>query len=1000
MTSGPFKKIRDTFREKSAPPDFSDFQLHRKINGFSSFDGDWMAKLKSDLGLETSVEELIELAAVLKAPPTVFALRIIDGYWNSPRAQFTRDIGEIYLSSENPHIRKAMTKYEELHRRFMSGSPRTIAGMQQVNVRAVAEDNRDSVLVSAGRVSEECAAYDKGRRIRYFAYLMTKWDDGWLPAERRAAVECTVAGAVPRLMIREEPGGNTPGRMVSFARYAESLDAAAYGAAARGVSGAEPMTKATVLGFSTFPQVGTGMPEKGDVIAVIVIPDTERASLNSLNAFLRELSLGGMVERALCNDNGMLNALIALGKGFDLELADAADLNMPPEEFITVGSLNMVTLAVRHGKMRDVKATAQKYSFDCHVVGRFTSEMRLRLFSKGAELAEVDMEILRYRNHTLSRYELGSRPEPFLAVRSDTADDIKRNVVNVSEGTPLNALGGGKTVIAQMSGAAQTTPNQISAVRPDFYGYGGAVNAAALSGHAAGGDLFTRAVNTALNAVLKLVVAGVSIYDIALNPAYLIPDAEECKGELLEEALGIFYAENALSLCSLGYSSGFGKSMKTPEVFVAATGMLDAGAMAGGSFKNGDKIYKIGIPRDEYGIPDFKFVLKLAAQININVTKGNVTGGRVVDGGAAEELIDATAGDRLGFSFSSKPPVCSEGGSDLLLAIEDAEEFSAFDPEYVGVVDDTGRIRSAVFNITHSELDRLVSRYPFENRPEQRFPVAPVSQKEAPRRASHVKMPRMMVIHTDRASEGAIAESAARRNFRVDSVYIGPNAVSAAEPRAIREKIASSDMLVIAGYSAYGGYAAADMLGELIENPVVTDAVNELIFRNEGLVLGTGAGAAVLAMTGLLSKGSTEHRLDAGVMMKPSATGESSAKIPRLRISNRFSPMLSRTELGRVYFAAAPGRNMRLVADKAMLGKLMSSGQIAAQFVDPVGMPTSAFPFNPTGSDSAIAALSSPDGRVLGFFALPEKTKYLFGERSLLEDMLDSAADYFGTLDF
>ena len=134
--------------------------------------------------------------------------------------------------------------------------------------------------------------------------------------------------------------------------------------------------------------------------------------------------------------------------------------------------------------------------------------------------------------------------------------------------------------------------------------------------------------------------------------------------------------------------------------------------------------------------------------------------------------------------------------------------------------------------------------------------------------------------------------------------------------------------------------------------------------------------------------------------MKPSATGESSAKIPRLRISNRFSPMLSRTELGRVYFAAAPGRNMRLVADKEMLGKLMSSGQIAAQFVDPVGMPTSAFPFNPTGSDSAIAALSSPDGRVLGFFALPEKTKYLFGERSLLEDMLDSAADYFGTLDF
>ena len=105
--------------------------------------------------------------------------------------------------------------------------------------------------------------------------------------------------------------------------------------------------------------------------------------------------------------------------------------------------------------------------------------------------------------------------------------------------------------------------------------------------------------------------------------------------------------------------------------------------------------------------------------------------------------------------------------------------------------------------------------------------------------------------------------------------------------------------------------------------------------------------------------------------------------------------MMSEIKLGGRYLTARGGSDMCLRVSGEYLGELQASGQIAAQFVDPMGMPTSAFPFNPDGSDMAIAALSSPDGRVLGFFCLPEKTAFLKGSGNLVNGLFASSARYF-----
>ena len=973
------------FFEKSAESDFSDFQLHKKINGFSGFQAQKLAKLKDDLALKMPVDELIELRkAFRKNPPTVMALKILDDYRSSARACFTEELSEIRLSGGNPHIMKALKKYEELKKRFSPDTPRNISEIGLMT-RNVAGREKESVFFGGGRTQAECETFDKGKRVGYYSSIITKWDEADLRAERRAAVEAVLYGFEPQAFFTDAADTT---RMDEFNEYAESLAMAAYGYC----RGTEKTVKATALGISEIPRIGSGMPDMGDKIILLQLKDVERAALTSLRQFLKEAGIS--VKRAINNDVGFLNGLFALNYGFDADVSETEIFGETGEELFLEKRVDLVTLVVRRGRVKQVLALTSKYGFAAAVVGRFTSRASFRLMNKGAELTSIDMAAIYYADYDFRNYNLGSVSEPYKIISAEA--DLKSMLKNVGDVGDMNACQGGKTVVGTLLGVSQNTASEAGVVKPGFSGFGNAVNAVSLAEPQTGGDIFTRAVNTALNAVMKLVATGISIYNIQLNPAFLLPEGSFERGKLLEYALGVFYLENALSLNSLGYGTARSKDISSPQLRMQATGYSGDGALIDGIFKSGYKIYKIGIPRDEFGIPDFKFILKLAAQININASTENLLAARLISGSVAEAVVAGTAGDRLGFSFSGKLSAQGENLSDLLLALDDAEEFAAFDPEYIGVVDDSGRIKSALFNVTHSELNRASARYPFELNPGQRTAAAPVTQKAVALRSHSVAMPKLMIIHDDFASEGAFIRAATEHGFAVSSLRISRDYVINAENlRSVRESILSSDMLVICGRNAYGTYSNCGKMAQLIKAPVVTDAINELLYRNEGLILSTGLGSKILGEMGLLSRGSAEYSGVSGISFSGKKRIDRSPKLPGIRISNHYSPMLSAVKLRGRYFVAPGGAEMGLRVEKNTLLELQTSGQIAAQFIDPTGMPTLAFPYNPFESDMAIAALSSPDGRVLGFFCLPEKTAFLRGGNDLIDIVFRSSYQYF-----
>ena len=72
------------------------------------------------------------------------------------------------------------------------------------------------------------------------------------------------------------------------------------------------------------------------------------------------------------------------------------------------------------------------------------------------------------------------------------------------------------------------------------------------------------------------------------------------------------------------------------------------------------------------------------------------------------------------------------------------------------------------------------------------------------------------------------------------------------------------------------------------------------------------------------------------------------------------------SELGGVYAIPASHGEGRFLCNPTLLNQLKDNGQIAAQYADDQGLPTSDIQFNPNGSVWAIEAITSPDGRVFG----------------------------------
>ncbi|MEE1024999.1 MAG: phosphoribosylformylglycinamidine synthase subunit PurQ, partial [Acutalibacteraceae bacterium] len=94
--------------------------------------------------------------------------------------------------------------------------------------------------------------------------------------------------------------------------------------------------------------------------------------------------------------------------------------------------------------------------------------------------------------------------------------------------------------------------------------------------------------------------------------------------------------------------------------------------------------------------------------------------------------------------------------------------------------------------------------------------------------------------------------------------------------------------------------------------------------------------------------------------------GRHQSRLVHTRIASNKSPWLMNTNVGDIYTVPISHGEGRFLASEELCLQLAQNGQIATQYVDADGKPTSDIRFNPNNSVYAIEGICSPDGRVFG----------------------------------
>jgi phosphoribosylformylglycinamidine synthase len=178
-----------------------------------------------------------------------------------------------------------------------------------------------------------------------------------------------------------------------------------------------------------------------------------------------------------------------------------------------------------------------------------------------------------------------------------------------------------------------------------------------------------------------------------------------------------------------------------------------------------------------------------------------------------------------------------------------------------------------------------------------------------------------------------------------------------------------------------GGFSAGDEpdgSGKFIANvfraPAVADAAGELLENRGGLMLGICNGFQALIKLGLVPYGRIQNApTDSMPTLTFNSIGRHVSRMVRTRVMSNLSPWFALEEPGAVHVIPVSHGEGRVVIREDEAERLFRAGQIAACYADARGRPTLAEPDNPNGSQFAIEAMTSPDGRILGKMAHSER---------------------------
>ncbi|MFZ2687102.1 MAG: phosphoribosylformylglycinamidine synthase subunit PurQ, partial [Ruminococcus bromii] len=431
--------------------------------------------------------------------------------------------------------------------------------------------------------------------------------------------------------------------------------------------------------------------------------------------------------------------------------------------------------------------------------------------------------------------------------------------------------------------------------------------------------------------------------------------------------------------------SGTFEDIDVPPTLVSfAVAMTKASKTISTEFKNsGSKVIFVPVPENkETLMPVWDKLIEMYNAVYALCEDGKVLSASVVkEGGTAASVCKACFGNGFGFKFANEltnDELFAPLSGSLVIELADGAELSNDVLHYdLGTVTNDAKI---TVNGKEIELSALLEKWtaPLEKVfptkaevPEIEVDVPLYSERNTSSPAIKTAKPTVFIpvfpgtnceVDTARAFEkaGANVEMLIVKNLSSNDIE---------ETIDEMEKlIAKSQMIMLPG--GFSGGDEPDGSGKFIattfRNPRIAEQVNNLLKNRDGLMLGICNGFQALIKLGLVPYGEIRELKANDPTLTFNTIGRHISHMAYTRVTSVKSPWFANVNAGDVFAVPVSHGEGRFMADVETVKELAKNGQIATQYVDLAGNPSSDIEFNLNGSVCAIEGITSPDGRVLG----------------------------------
>ena len=733
------------------------------------------------------------------------------------------------------------------------------------------------------------------------------------------------------------------------------------------------------------------------------------------------------------NDFGAGGVSVAIG-----ELTDGLDIyldRVPTKykglnfsELAISESQERMSVVIERKDMEQFMALCHEENVEVTYVADVTDTRRMRMYWEDKVVVDLSRDFIDSagaKHYTKINIGAVENINPFER-KVDGVTTTKRMKNNLSDDNVLSQKGliemfdstiGASTVLMPYGGKTQCTETQVSVQKLPVGG--GFTNTASIMAYGynpfiAKWSPYHGAAYAVVDACAKVVAAGARYNNMRFSYQEYFERMTDATswGKPLSALLGALKMQVELGLPSIGGKdsmSGTFRDINVPPMLMAfGITTVDARNVISPEFKQGGNyIYIVRHTPEANYMPNVEQLKSNFDFVSEKIMQGDVKSAWAVGfGGVAEAVAKMSFGNKIGASVECDEQMLYNYSYGSIVV----ESCRTLNHPSVELIGKTINEEAIFVNGTRLPLEELLEanteKYTtiYADKGKAGEPTRVSDGKGFVKQYAGPKVDKVKVYipvfpgtncdyDTARAFEraGAEVEMTVFKNLTGDDVF--------ASIEEMKEHIDRCHIMALAG-----GFSAGDepdgsgkFIANVLNNKVVADAIHALLDRG-GLMLGICNGFQALVKSGLLPYG----RL--GMVTKESPTlfrndiNRHISQIVSTRVGTTASPWLKSFEVGDVHSIAVSHGEGKFVVSDQLAEQLFRNGQVAFQYVDAEGRPTTDSPYNPNGSSFGIEGIIDPSGQILGKMGHTERyerdlMKNIHGEK--IQDIFANAVNYF-----